>query len=104
MMPDNEQAEVWFRRSAEVGNIFSQYTLGKAVAKPETNGGSRILVQASDQYAQFFLDCWDDLKPPSVMLSVSHLLHHMGEIFRDNSIPARRPSGTADRSETAAQD
>lgn len=27
--PDNEKAELWFRRSAEAGNGFSQYALGK---------------------------------------------------------------------------
>lgn len=29
VLPDDEQAEHWFRRSAEVGNDFSQYALGK---------------------------------------------------------------------------
>ncbi len=28
-MPDNEKAEEWFRKSAEAGNDFSQYALGK---------------------------------------------------------------------------
>jgi len=29
MMPDDEKAEAWFRKSAEAGNDFSQYALGK---------------------------------------------------------------------------
>jgi len=29
VMPDDEQAEMWFRKSAEAGNDFSQYALGK---------------------------------------------------------------------------
>jgi len=29
VMPDDEKAEAWFRKSAEAGNDFSQYALGK---------------------------------------------------------------------------
>nr|WP_325214656.1 MobP3 family relaxase [uncultured Oscillibacter sp.] len=29
VMPDDDKAELWFRRSAETGNDFSQYVLGK---------------------------------------------------------------------------
>ena len=29
VLPDDEQAELWFRRAAEVGHDFSQYALGK---------------------------------------------------------------------------
>lgn len=29
VLPDDERAEMWFRRSAEAGNDFSQYALGK---------------------------------------------------------------------------
>ena len=48
---------------------------------------------SSDLYAQFFLDRWDNLKPPSVMLSVTQLLHHISEFFQDNSIPPQAPAG-----------
>lgn len=164
VFPDDVQAEVWFRRSAEAGNDFSQYTLGKllqsqrrmeeavswykqAVAQGNQYAAYRLgklylqgeqvpmdvptaleyLTASAEQgnqyaqyalgklylaktpeaawywfnesaaqgnrYAQFFLDHWDDLKPPSVMLSVTRLLHHMGEIFRDNCIPPAAPAG-----------
>ena len=55
VQPDQVQAIVWFGRSAE-GN----------------------------QYAQFFLERHDDIRPPSVMLAVTRLLYHMSNIFRDN--------------------
>ena len=29
VLPDDEQAELWFRRAAEAGHDFSQYALGK---------------------------------------------------------------------------
>ena len=55
VQPDQVQAIVWFGRSAE-GN----------------------------QYAQFFLERHDDIRPPSVMLAVTRLLYHMSRIFEDN--------------------
>lgn len=164
VLPDDNKAELWFRRSAEAGNDFSQYALGKLLqgqkriaeavewyeqASAQSNQyadyrlGKLYLMgeetpkdvkeavrcltasaeagnqyaqyalgklyldrqdgeeayywfsQSADQgneYAQFFLDRWDSLKPPSVMLSVTRLLHHMSEIFQDNSIPPQAPA------------
>ena len=62
VQPDQVQAIVWFGRSAE-GN----------------------------QYAQFFLERHDDIRPPSVMLAVTRLLYHMSRIFENHSLP---PSNT----------
>ena len=64
VQPDQVQAIVWFGRSAE-GN----------------------------QYAQFFLERHDDIRPPSVMLAVTRLLYHMSRVFQDNSLPESRPGG-----------
>ena len=64
VQPDQVQAIVWFGRSAE-GN----------------------------QYAQFFLERHDDIRPPSVMLAVTRLLYHMSRIFEDNSVPSAVPVG-----------
>lgn len=165
VLPDDNKAELWFRRSAEVGNDFSQYALGKLLqgqkriaeavewyeqasaqgnqyasyrlGKLYLTGGEvpkdvekavrhltasaeagnqyaqyalgKLYLDSQDveqahywftqsaaqgnEYAQFFLNRWNDLKPPSVMLSVTHLLHHMSEIFQDNSIPPQAPVG-----------
>ena len=165
VLPDDNKAELWFRRSAEVGNDFSQYALGKLLqgqkriaeavewyeqasaqgnqyasyrlGKLYLTGGEvpkdvekavrhltasaeagnqyaqyalgKLYLDRQDveqahywftqsaaqgnEYAQFFLNRWNDLKPPSVMLSVTHLLHHMSEIFQDNSIPPQAPVG-----------
>ena len=50
----------WFRQSAAQGN----------------------------RYAQFCLDRQHSLQPPGVMLSVTRMLHHLGRIFREDSLPA----------------
>lgn len=165
VLPDDGKAELWFRCSAEAGNDFSQYALGKLLQsrkrtkeavdwyeKAATQGNQyasyrlgklylqdedvpkdtakaiEYLTQASEsgnqyaqyalgklyldrqdaeqahywftqsavqgnEYAQFFLDRWDCLKPPSIMLSVTRLLHHISEIFQDNSVPPQAPAG-----------
>ena len=56
---DQTQAMDWFSRSAAQGN----------------------------QYAQFFLEHQNDLRPPSVMLAATRLLYHMSRIFEDHSLP-----------------
>ena len=70
MTQDREQAYSWFWESASQGN----------------------------EYAQFFLDHFNDNHSPNVLLSATKLLHHMGRIFQDNSIPPCPPgSHRADR-------
>ena len=171
VMPDDEQAEVWFRRSAEAGNDFSQYALGKlfqqekrvkeavewyekaaaqgnqyayyrlgklylqgedvpkdvpkaigcltasaergnqyaqyALGKLYLTGRDvprdreaawRWFAQSADQgnaYAQFFLDRWDTLAQPDVMLAATRLLHHLAQTFRQDTVPPKAPVGLA---------
>ena len=174
VLPDDEQAELWFRRAAEVGHDFSQYTLGKLLQsqkrmeeavswyeKAAAQGNSyaayrlgKLYLEGTDvpkdtakaveyltnaaregnqyaqytlgklyltgedvardqeqayrwfwasasqgnEYAQFFLDHFNDNHSPNVLLSATKLLHHMGRIFQDNSIPPCPPgSQRADR-------
>ena len=83
--------------SAEAGNQYAQYALGKLyLERNDSEEAYYWFSQSADQgneYAQFFLDRWDNLKPPSVMLSVTRLLHHISEVFQDNSIPPQAPAG-----------
>ena len=168
-MRDHEKAERWFRLSAEAGNDFSEYALGKLLlAQKRTGEAVRWLDKAAghgnpfaqyllgklyltgesvakdaakaleyltaaarqenpfaqytlgklyllgrdveqdreqardwftrsaaqgNAYAQFFLDRFDQFRDPSVMLAATKLLHHMGRIFRDNSVPPHNPAG-----------
>ena len=174
VLPDDEQAELWFRRAAEAGHDFSQYALGKllqsqkrmdeavsryekaaaqdnsyadcwlgklyfegkAVSKDVPGAVDHLTASAEqgnqfaqyalgrlyldgrevprdpdqswdwfsamaeqgNKYAQFFLDHFNDNRSPNVLLSATKLLHHMGRIFQDNSIPPCPPgSQRADR-------
>ncbi|WP_298025026.1 MobP3 family relaxase [uncultured Dysosmobacter sp.] len=169
VLPDDEQAELWFRRSAEAGNDFSQYALGKllqsrkrmeeavswyekAAAQGNHYAAYRLgkmylkggqvpkdvpraleyltasaergnqyaqytlgklyligdevkqdreraygwLYEAAahgNEYAQFFLERLDEILRPNVLLAATKLLHHMGQIFRENSVPPATPVG-----------
>ena len=168
VLPDDEQAELWFRRAAEAGHDFSQYALGKLLqsqkrmeeavswyekaaeqgnpyaayrlgklyleGKNVPKNAARAVEYLTDaaqegnqyaqytlgklyltgedvsqdreqaynwfwesasqgnEYAQFFLDHFNDNCSPNVLLSATKLLHHMGRIFQDNSVPPAAPT------------
>ena len=98
---DTEHAIEWFTQSAEWGNPYAQYMLGKLYltgkeAPYDEERAVHWLSQSAEQgnqYAQYLLDHLEENRPPSAMLAVTRLLHHMSRIFRDNSVPKSRPSG-----------
>lgn len=99
---DTENAIVHLTQSAKAGNQYAQYALGKLhLGRQDREQAHYWFTQSAAQgneYAQFFLDRRDSLKPPTVMLSVTRLLHHLSEIFRDNSVSPQAPAGQqADR-------
>lgn len=93
---DMAQATDYLIRSAEAGNQYAQYALGKLYLDKQDQEPARYwFTQSANQgneFARFFLDRWGNLKPPSVMLSVTRLLHHMGKVFQDQT-PSPSVSG-----------
>ena len=81
--------------SAEQGNQYAQYTLGKLYlpgqdVKPDREQAWEYFCQSAEQgneYAAFFLKHFDQVGRPNVFLSATRLLHHLGQIFRENSVP-----------------
>lgn len=98
---DAAKAVSYFTKAAELGNQWGQYMLGKLYLtgqdfQYDKTAAVYWLTQAADQgniYAEFFLDRLDNFKPPSVMLSVSKLLHHMGRVFQEEAFPKTGPVG-----------
>ena len=88
---DTFKAEEYLTQSANTGNQYAQYALGKLYLERNDKAEAHYRFTQSaaqgNECAQFFLDRWDSLKPPSVMLSVTRLLHHMRHIFQEQ-IPA----------------
>lgn len=91
----------WFTRSAERGNPYAQYMLGKLYLAGrevlhDEERAVRWLTRSAEQnnrYAQYLLNHLEENRPPSAMLAVTRLLHHMSQVFRDNSVPKSRPGG-----------
>ncbi|OUQ26461.1 restriction endonuclease [Flavonifractor sp. An135] len=85
--------------AAQEGNQYAQYTLGKLyltgedVARDQEQSYRWFWASASqgNEYAQFFLDHFNDNHSPNALLSATKLLHHMGRVFQDNSIPPCPP-------------
>ena len=103
---DVAKALEYLTQGAEQGNQYAQYTLGKLylmgeeVAQYREQAYSWLSESAfqGNEYAQFLLDHFNDSHRPNVLLSVTNLLHHMGRIFQDNSVPPSPPaSQRADR-------
>ena len=98
---NSDAAVEWFTRSAERGNHYAQYMLGKLylagkeVPRDEEKAAYWLTQSAEqgNQYAQYLLNHLEENRPPSAMLAVTRLLHHMSRIFRDNSVPKSRPGG-----------
>ena len=98
---DVAKALEYLTQSAEQGNQYAQYTLGKLyltgeeVAQDQEQAYNWLWESASqgNEYAQFLLDHFDDSHRPNVLLAVTSLLHHMGWIFQDNSVPPAAPAG-----------
>ncbi|MBP8640241.1 MAG: SEL1-like repeat protein [Oscillospiraceae bacterium] len=87
--------------AARAGNPFAQYMLGKLYLtgkevpadKEQALYWLTLSADHGNQYAQFFLARQSQFNPPSVMLAATRLLHHMGNIFRDHSLPPKNPLG-----------
>lgn len=94
---NTDKAVEHLTQSAEAGNQYAQYALGKLYLDRQDREQaycwfSRSAAQGNE-YAQFFLDRWNSLKAPSIMLSVSRLLHHMSRIFQNQAPALSVPGG-----------
>ena len=92
---DAETAVSYLRQAADNGSAYAQYLLGKLTLMGE--GIPKDMDAAYEwfaaaranghAYAEFFLKRMErgEQEPPSVLLSATRLLYHMGNIFRDNA-------------------
>lgn len=81
--------------SAQAGNLHAQYLLGKLllqgkVVERDKEEGIQWLTRAAEHghnYAQCLLKRQSASTAPEVFLAVTRLLHHMANIFQNNSLP-----------------
>ena len=92
---DTRKAMDHIYTSAQAGNLHAQYLLGKLLlqgkaVERDKEAGIQWLSQAAEQghsYAQCLLERQSTSTAPEVFLAVTRLLHHMANIFQDNSLP-----------------
>ena len=102
MPKDVPRAVEYLTTAAELGNQYAQYTLGKLYLagedveqdREQAYSWFRQAAVQGNEYAQFFLDHADVPHRPNALLAATKLLHHMGQIFRDNSVPPATPAET----------
>ena len=98
---DVPKAVAYLTDSAEHGNQYAQYILGKLYLtgqgvkqdREQAWGYFYELAEQGNEYAAFFLEHFDQVRRPNVFLSATRLLHHLSQIFRDNSVPPAAPVG-----------
>ena len=92
---DTRKAMDHIYTSAQAGNLHAQYLLGKLLlqgkaVERDKEAGIQWLTRAAEQghsYAQCLLERQSASTAPEVFLAVTRLLHHMANIFQDNSLP-----------------
>ena len=92
---DTRKAMDHIYTSAQAGNPHAQYLLGKLllqgkVVERDKEEGIQWLTRAAEHghsYAQCLLERQSASTAPEVFLAVTRLLHHMANIFQDNSLP-----------------
>ena len=99
---NTEKAADYLQQAAQGDNPWAQYLLGKLYLKgdgveQDEHTAYRCFQAAAEQghvYAEFFMERMEQgwTASPQLMLSTTRLLHHMGNIFRDNT-PAPPASG-----------
>ena len=99
---DVETATFYLNQAANEGSAYAQYLLGKLYLMGEgvpkdPDAAYEWFAAARNNghtYAEFFMKRMErgEQEPPSVLLSASRLLYHMGDIFRDNA-PAPAANG-----------
>ena len=91
----------YLTESAEHGNQYAQYALGKLYltgqgVKQDRERAWTYFYESAErgnESADFFLEHFDQARRPNVFLSATRLLHHLSQIFRDNSVPPAAPVG-----------
>ena len=99
---DASTAAEYLRQAADNASAYAQYLLGKLTLMGEgvpkdMDAAYEWFAAARDNghgYAEFFMKRMErgEQEPPSVLLSATRLLYHMGNIFRDNA-PAPAANG-----------
>ena len=100
VVKNQDLAKEYLQQAAENENPWAQYLLGKLYLTGEDQSTAYAWFQAAAKqghtYAQFFVDRMEQQGQhilPSLLLSATRLLHHMGNIFRERAPSSPTPGG-----------
>ena len=87
-----ELAIRYLDQSAYVGNQYAQYVLGKVYLmgkeveqdKEKAYEYFRLAAEQGNAYAAYFLEHWNDMPHPDLLLMVTRLIHHLEKIMEDD--------------------
>ena len=96
---DVPKALEYLTASAGQGSPFAQYILGKLYlmgkdVEQDREKAYRWFEMAAEQgnpYARFFLEHTGESQSPHLLLTATRLLHQLGQIFQENSVPPVAP-------------
>lgn len=105
MPKDVAEAVRLFTASAEQGNPYAQYALGKLyllgkevpVDKEAAARWFTLSAAQGNEYAQYFVDHMNDPHSPSLVSCATRLLYHMSRIFREQTPHPARGIHVTDR-------
>ena len=102
MPQDLEEAVRWLELSADQGNQYAQYALGKLFlygqpGMPRDKEKAVPFLEASaaqgNVYARFLLENLDSFRDPDLILAATRLMHHLSRIFQEDYRKASGGSG-----------
>lgn len=101
-IPKNtELALRYLEESAYAGNQYAQYVLGKLYLigkeveqdKEKAYEYFRSAAEQGNVYAAYFLEHWNDMPHPDLLLMATRLMHHLERVIEDD-VASRRRGGS----------
>lgn len=95
------QAVFYLELAVHAGNQYAQYLLGKLYLigtdverdKEKAYGYLRLAAEQGNVYAAYFLQHWNDIPHPDLLLMASRLMHHLGKTMEEN-VDNRKSGGS----------
>ena len=95
---NTELAMMYLEASACAGNQYAQYMLGKLYLmgkeveqdREKAQAYFRLAAEQGNEYAAYFLEHWNDMPHPDLLLMATRLMHHLERVFADDAAGRRR--------------
>ena len=101
LQKNTELALQYLNESASAGNQYAQYVLGKLYLvgkeveqdKEKAYAYFTLAAEQGNVYAAYFLEHWNDMPHPDLLLMATRLMHHLERVMEDN-VTGRRRGGS----------